>query len=83
MESCYLRFDKDFWTSRSRKTIFPAGTKFLYEVEIMSSHDGGDIKHYFVYTKPNVHIGYYEEDGFNELFMTKDELRDKKIYEII
>jgi hypothetical protein len=33
--------------------------------------------------KPKVHIGYYEEDEFQESFMTKREIRDKKIDEII
>ena len=83
MEECYLRSDKDFWTSRGRKTIFPAGTKLFYEVETMTSVDGGEIRRYFVYVKPKVHIGYYEEDEFHDSFMTKDEIRDKKIDEII
>ena len=83
MEDCYLRFDKEFWTSRGRKTIFPAGTKLFYEVETMTSVDGGEVRRYFVYVKPKVHVGYYEEDEFQESFMTKEEFRDKKIDEII
>ena len=83
MEECYLRFDKDFWGRRGRKTIYPAGTKFSFEVETMSSIDGGDARHYYVYEKPNVHIGLYDEEEFNEIFMTKDEVRDRKISDII
>ena len=85
MEECYLRFDKDFWNPGGKKTIYPAGTKFIYEVEKMSSVDGGEARHYYVdvYEKPNVHIGYYDKEEFNEIFMTKDESRDKKIDEII
>lgn len=83
MEDCYLRFDKDFWTSRGRKTIYPAGTKLFYEVETMSSVDVGEIREYYVYDYPNVHLGLYDEDEFHEAFMTKDEIRDKRIDEII
>lgn len=83
MEDCYLRFDKDFWTGRGRKTIYTAGTKLFYEVETMTSVVGGEIRRYFVYVKPSVHIGYYEEDEFHESFMTKEEIRDKRIDEII
>ena len=83
MEECYLRFDKDFWTRRGRKTLYSTGTKFSFEVETMSSVDDGEFRHYYVYTKPNVHIGLFDQEEFNEIFMTKDELRDKKINEII
>ena len=83
MEDCYLRFDKEFWTGRGRKTIYPARTKFIYEVETMSNVVGDTIRRYFVYVKPKVHVGYYEEDEFNEVFMTLNELRDKRIDEII
>ena len=83
MEDCYLRFEKEFWTARGRKTIFPAGSKFIYEKETMSSVDGGEVRRYFVYVKPKVHVGYYEEDEFQESFMIKEEFRDKKIDEII
>lgn len=83
MEECYLRFDKDFWNGGGRKTIYPAGTKFILEIETMSSVDGGEVRHYYVYEKPNVHIGLFDEEEFNEIFMTKDEIRDKKIDEII
>ena len=83
MEECYLRFDKDFWARRGRKTIYPAGTKFSFEVETMSSVDGGEARHYYVYEKPDKHIGLYDEEEFNEIFMTKDEIRDKKIDKII
>ena len=83
MEDCYLRFEKEFWTTRGRKTIFPIGTKFIYEMETMSSVVGGEIRRYFVYVKPKVHVGHYEEDEFQESFMTKEEFRDKKIDEII
>ena len=44
----------------------------------MSSVDGGEARHYYVYGKPNVHIGLYDEEEFNEIFMTKDEIRDGK-----
>ena len=83
MEDCYLRIEKEFWTARGRKTIFPAGTKFIYEMETMSSVVGGEIRRYFVYVKPKVHVGHYEEDEFQELFMTKEEFRDRKIDDII
>ena len=91
MEECYLRFDKDFWGRRliskkyssGRKTIYSAGTKFSFELEIMSSVDGGETRHYYVYEYPNVHVGLYDEEEFNQIFMTKDEIRDKKIDEII
>jgi hypothetical protein len=83
MEECYLRFDKDFWARRGRKTIYSAGTKFILEIETMSSVDGGEVRHYYVYEKPNKHIGLFDEEEFNEIFMTKDEVRDKKIDEII
>jgi len=83
MEECYLRFDKDFWNPGGRKTIYPAGTKFIYEVEKMSSVDGGEVRHYYVYEKPHKHIGLYDEEEFNEIFMTKDEVRDRKIDKII
>ena len=83
LEECYLRIDKDFWSRRGRKTIYPTGAKFIYEVEKMSSGDGGEARHYYVYEKPNRHIGFFDEEEFNEIFMTKDEIRDKKIDEII
>jgi hypothetical protein len=83
MEECYLRFDKDFWGRRGKKTIYPAGTKFSFEVETMSSVDGGEARHYYVYEKPHKHIGLFDEEEFNKIFMTKDEVRDKKIDEII
>jgi GTPase len=83
MEECYLRFEKEFWGKRGRKIIYSAGTEFIYEVETMSSVVGGEIRRYFVYVKPKVHIGYYEEDEFHEVFMTKDEVRDLKIESII
>jgi hypothetical protein len=83
MEECYLRFDKDFLGRRGRKTIYPAGTKFSFEAETMSSIDGGEATHYYVYEKPNVHIGLYDEEEFNEIFMSKNEVRNKKIDKII
>jgi len=83
MEECYLRFDKDFWARRGRKTIYSAGAKFIYEVETMSSVDGGEARHYYVYEYPNVHVGLFDQEEFNEIFMTKDEVRDMKIDEII
>jgi hypothetical protein len=83
MEDCYLRIEKEFWTARGRKTIYPAGRNLFYEVETMSSVDIGEIREYYVYDYPNVHLGLYDEEEFNEIFMTKDEIRDKKIDEII
>ena len=83
MQDCYLRFEKEFWGSSGRKIVFPAGTKFIYEMESMSSVDGGEVRRYFVYVKPKVHVGHYEEDEFQESFMTKEEFRDSKIDEII
>ena len=83
MEECYLRFDKDFWGRRGRKTIYSAGTKFSFEVEKMSSVDGGEVRHYHVYSEPDRLVGFFDEEEFNEIFMTKDEVRDRKIDEII
>ena len=83
MEECYLRVDKDFWSRRGRKTIYPTGAKFIYEVEKMSSGDGGEVRHYYVYSEPNRLVGFFDEEEFNQIFMTKDEVRDKKIDEII
>ena len=83
MEECYLRFDKDFWWRRGRKTIYSAGTKFSFEEEVMSTGSGLEYRCYYVYEKPNVLLGYYDGEEFNEIFMTKDEVRDKKIDEII
>ena len=83
MQDCYLRFEKEFWGSSGRKIVYPSASKFLYEVEAMTSVVGGEIRRYFVYVKPKVHIGHYEEDEFQELFMTKEEFRDSKIDEII
>ena len=83
MEDCYLRFDKEFWTARGRKNIFPAGTKFIYEMDTLSSVLGGEIRRYYVYLKPKVHVGHYEDDEFHELFMTKEEFRDRKIDDLI
>jgi len=83
MEECYLRFDKDFWARPGRKTIYPAGTKFILEIETMSSVDGGEARHYYVYEKPHKHIGLYDEEEFNEIFMSKNEFRNKKIDKII
>ena len=83
LEECYLRIDRDFWTRRGRKTIYPAGKKFSFEVEIMFSISGGEFRHYYVYEKPNRHIGLFDEEEFNEIFITKDEIRDRKIDEII
>lgn len=83
MGECYLRINKNFWSRRGRKTTYTTGAKFIYEVEKMSSVDGGEVRHYYVYEKPNRHIGFFDEEEFNEIFMTKDEIRDKKIDEII
>ena len=85
MEECYLRFDKDFWARRGRKTIYSAGTEFILEIETMSSVDGGEVRHYYVYEKekPHKHIGLFDEEEFNQIFMTKDGVRDSKIDEII
>ena len=84
MEECYLRFDKDFWNPGLRKTIYPAGTKFLLKIEVIDYMLGrGENRHYYVYEKPHKHIGLYGEEEFNEIFMTLEEARDKKIDEII
>ena len=83
LNNCYLKFEKEFWTARGRKTIFPVGTKFIYEMETMSSVIGGEVRRYFVYAKPKVHVGHYEEDEFHELFMTKEEFREQQINKII
>ena len=79
MQECYSRFDKEFWGSSGRKIVYPSSTKFLYEVETTSSVVGGEIRRYFVYVKPKVHVGHYEEDEFHESFMTKEEFRDKNL----
>jgi hypothetical protein len=83
MEDCYLRFDKDFWRPLGGKTIYSADTKFIYEVEKMSSVDGVENRHYYVYSEPNRFVGFFDEEELNEIFMTKDEVRDKKIIDII
>ena len=83
MEECYLRVDKDFWNPGGRKTIYSAGTKFIYEVEKMSSVDGVENRHYYVYSEPNRFVGFFDEEELNEIFMTKDEVRDRKIDKII
>ena len=49
----------------------------------MSSGDGGENRHYYVYSEPNRFVGFFDEEELNEIFMTKDEVRDRKIDEII
>jgi hypothetical protein len=84
MEECYLRVDKDFWNLGGRKTIYSAGTEFILEIQTIDYMLGrGEVRHYYVYEKPHKHIGLFGEEEFNEIFMTKDEVRDRKIDEII
>lgn len=82
MEDCYLRSDLEYWKG-GRIVILPAGTKFIYEVETMSSEEDGDVRHYYVYEKPNVHFDFPDEDEFTEKYMTKEEFRDRKIDDLI
>jgi len=83
MEDYYLKIDKEFWTGRGRKTIFPIGTKFLVETEKMGNQLGEIFINYYVYLKPGVSLGHFDEEEFNETFMTLNEFRDKKIDDII
>ena len=82
MEECYLRSNLEYFR-KGRNINLTAGKKFFYEVEILSSEDDGEVRHYYVYEKPNVHFDFLDEDEFNEMFMTKDEVRDRKIDDII
>lgn len=82
MEDYYLKIDKEFWTGRGRKTIFPAGTKFLVETERMTNQLGNVFVNYYVYLKPNISLGHFDEEEFHETFMALNEIRDKKIDDI-
>ncbi len=85
MKEYYLKCEQSFWTKGGRKTIYPAGTMFFVELETLATKRQPHIefKNYYVYEKPGVVLGFYDEEEFNEIFMTKEEARDKKIDEII
>ena len=83
MEEYYLKIDKEFWTGRGRKTIFPVGTKFLVETERMKNQSGEIFVNYYVFLKPGVTLGHFDEEEFNETFWSKDEFRDQKIDDLI
>ena len=78
-----LKNEHAFWIKRGRKILYSAGSKVLVEEELMTTGSGHELNHYFVYSKPNVLLGYYDEEEFLEIFMTLDEARDKKISDII
>ena len=82
-----LRADYAFWEKRGRKILYSAGSKLSVEEEVMTIGRGLEYRCYYVYSKPNskpnVLLGYYVEEEFNEIFMTLEEARDKKIDEII
>jgi len=83
MEEYYLRFDKYFWARRGRKTLYPSSTKVLIEIEKMSSVDGGEVKYYYAYIKDGAPLGQFDEEEFKETFMDINEMRDRKIDDII
>ena len=78
-----LKTDYAFWEKRGRKILYSTGSKLSVEEEVMTTGRGLEYRCYYVYEKPNVYIGYYDEEEFNEIFMTLEESRDKKIDEII
>lgn len=66
-----------------RKIFYSEGSKLLVEEEVLSTNSGQESNHYYCYSKPNVLLGYYDKEEFNEIFMTLEEARDKKIGDII
>ena len=78
-----LKINQSFWGRRGKKTFYSTGTKLLVEEEVMLTANGSDYRHYFVYSKPNVLLRYFDEEEFFEIFMTLGEARDKKIGDII
>jgi|694.fasta_scaffold105632_4 hypothetical protein len=77
-----LKNEHAFWDG-GRKVIYPAGSKLLVEEEVMSTGSGFEYRYYYVYSKPNVLLGYYDKEEFFEIFMTLEEARDKKIDDLI
>jgi hypothetical protein len=78
-----LKNEHAFWIKQGKKIFYSAGSKLLVEEEVMSTNNGLEYRHYFVYSKPNVLLGYYDKEEFFEIFMTLEEARDKKIDDII
>jgi hypothetical protein len=78
-----LKNEHAFWIKQGRKILYPAGSKLLVEEEVMLTGNGLDYRHYYVYSKPNVLLGYFDKEEFFEIFMTLEEARDKKIDDII
>ena len=83
LQEYILKSEHAFWIKRGRKILYPAGSKLLVEEEVMSTGNGLEYRHYYVYSKPNVLLGYYDKEEFFEIFMTLEEDRDKKIGDII
>jgi len=83
LQEYILKIEHAFWIKRGRKILYPAGSKLLVEEEVMSTGNGLEYRHYYVYSKPNVLLGYYDKEEFFEIFMTLEEARDKKIGVII
>jgi hypothetical protein len=82
MKECYLRKEESFWGGGGRKTIYPNGYKFTYEEEgLYSSIE--DFKFFHVYDEKGKQVGYYDKEDFDELFMLIDEVRDKKLDDLI
>jgi len=77
-----LRNEHAFWKKNGSKVIYPPSSKVLVDEEVMTT-DSGEYKYYYVYSKPNSLLGYYEKEEFFEIFMTLEEARDKKISDII
>jgi len=78
-----LKINQAFWGRRGKKILYPVGTKLLVEEEVMLTGDGLEYRHYYVYSKPNVLLGYFDIEEFFEIFMSLEEARDKKIEDIL
>jgi hypothetical protein len=79
-----LKHDWTFRSNSRRRKSYPAGTKLLVEVEVLSSKDSKmELKNYYIYSQPNIILGFFPEEEFNELFMTLEESRKFKINKII
>jgi len=78
-----LKINQSFWGRRGKKTFYSTGTKLLVEEEVMLTGNGLEYRHYYVYSKPNVLLGYFDKEEFFEIFMTLEEARDEKNDDII
>jgi len=79
LQEYILKNDYAFWEKRGRKILYSAGSKLSVEEEVMTTGSGQESRYYYVYSKPNVLLGYYEKEEFFEIFMTLEESRDTKI----